>query len=264
MNYTLTSYYLDKPLVVGRVFDVMVPEKITQDTALFIVHGGGWRAGSRTSYHNIMEAFCDLGYVVASTDYRLDAKDAFEQLKDIRESYDNYVTILKNMGRPLNIAVHGSSAGAHLSSLLVCANPGECGEEAVLKNEWVKPIKAMLQATPTDFLPYEAIMPHFWATMQGIAGVPYDKDPDVYERLSLKNYVRRDNPPIFFMEAEREHIFASKHTKKLVEQHNKMGIKSTWKMYPDVEHGFFFALTRQAQKEAFSDILAFLDDTLKV
>lgn len=264
MNFNLTSYYLDKPLVVGRVFDVMVPEKVTQDIAIFIVHGGGWRAGSRTSYHNIMEALSDLGYIVASTDYRLGAKNAFEQLKDIRESYDGFVSILKDMGRPLTIAVHGASAGAHLASLLVCANPSECGEKVDLKNEWVKPIKAMLQATPTDFLPYESIMPHFWATMQGIAGVSYEENPDVYERLSLKNYVRRDNPPIFFMEAEREHIFAPKHTKKVVEAHNEMGIDSKWKMYEGVEHGFFFALDRIAQKEAFSDLLAFLNGTLNV
>ena len=258
MNYTLNSYYLDKPLQVGRVFDVMVPDKVTKDTAIFMVHGGGWRSGSKSGYHTIMEAFCDRGYIVASTDYRLDAKNAFCQLKDIRESYDSFVSILKDMGRPINIAVHGSSAGAHLASLMVCADPDECGEEVILKNEWVKPKKVFLQATPTDFLPYEAIMPHFWATMQGIAGVAYEKDPNVYERLSLKNYIRRDNPTIFFLEAELEHIFSPKKTKELVKKHNEMGIPSKWKMYEGVEHGFFFAFDRIAQREAFKDILDFL------
>lgn len=264
MNYTLRSYYLDKPLVVGRVFDVMIPCEVKKDTAIFIVHGGGWRSGSRTSFHNLMEAFSDLGYIVASTDYRLNAKNAFEQLKDVRESYDSFVTILKEMNRPLDIAVLGSSAGAHLASLMVCANPGECGEEVNLKNEWVKPKKATLQATPTDFLPYESIMPHFWATMQGIAGVSYDENPDVYERLSLKNYIREDNPPIFFLEAEREHIFMPEHTLKLVKKQNALGVKSQWKLYKGVEHGFFFALDREAQKEAFNDVLSFLNGTLNV
>ena len=260
MNYTLRSYYLDKPLVVGRALDVMVPNKITKDVAIFMVHGGGWRSGSRTSYHTIMEALCDLGYVVASTDYRLNAKNAFEQLKDVRESYDTFVTILKEMKRPLKISVHGGSAGAHLASLLVCANPCECGEKVNLINEWVKPIKATLQATPVDFLPYESMMPHFWATMQGIAGAPYEANPDVYERLSLKNYIRKDNPPIFFLEAELEHIFSPKKTKALVEKHNEMGIPSKWKMYEGVEHGFMFSLERKAQREAFKDIVDFLEN----
>ena len=264
MNYTLRSYYLDKPLVVGRAFDVMIPKEITKDVAIFMVHGGGWRSGSRTSYHTIMEAFSDLGYVVASTDYRLDAKNAFEQLQDVRESYDSFVTILKELKRPLNISVHGGSAGAHLASLLVCANPGECGEEIKLKNEWVKPQKATLQATPVDFLPYESMMPHFWATMQGIAGVPYDENPDVYQKLSLKNYIRKDNPPIFFLEAEREHIFMPEHTLKLVKKQNALSVESKWKLYKGVEHGFLFDLKREAQKEAFRDIISFLDGALNI
>lgn len=100
--------------------------------------------------------------------------------------------------------------------------------------------------------------------MQRIAGVSYEEAPDVYEKLSLKNYVRCNNPPIFFMEAEREHVFPSKHTKKVVEMHNEMGIDSKWKMYEGVEHGFFFALDRIAQKEAFSDLIDFLNDRLNV
>ena len=105
MKPTFETYYLDSPLVQGRVFDLYVPENVTKDTAIFIVHGGGWRAGSRTGFHEIMEAFGNRGYIVASTDYRLNAKDAFMQLGDIREAYDRFVSILKEMGRPLKIAV---------------------------------------------------------------------------------------------------------------------------------------------------------------
>ena len=91
MEYSIKTYYNDYPLVVGRVFDVFEPKNITQDTAIFIVHGGGWRADSRQKFHKIMEALSLRGYIVASTDYRLYAKDAFEQLSDIRASYDKFV-----------------------------------------------------------------------------------------------------------------------------------------------------------------------------
>lgn len=263
MKSTFETYYLDRPLVKGRVFDLHIPENVTKDTAVFIVHGGGWRAGSRTGFHEIMEALGNRGYIVASTDYRLDAKDAFMQLSDIREAYDRFVTILKELGRPLRIAVHGSSAGAHLGSLLLCADPGECGDVCRLENEWVKPCGGMLQATPADFLPYEAMMPQFWATMQGIAGAPYDKEPGRYERLSLKNYVRADNPPIFFMEAQREHLFPSEYTLEIARRQRAMGVRSHWKVYKDVEHGFFFELKRRAQIEAFEDVCKFMEGELE-
>ena len=263
MKHKFESYYLDSPLVTGRVFDVFEPEEITKDVAIFIVHGGGWRGGTRTLFHEIMQAFSERGYIIASTDYRLNAKDAFEQIKDIRESYDRFVSILKEKNRPLKIAVYGESAGSHLASLLVCAKPGECGEEVELKNEWVMPHRAMLHATPADFLYWEDMIPSFWDTMQDIAGAPYEEDPERYERLSLKNYIGAHNPPIFFIEAELEELFLSEHTLKFAKKHREVGIKSHWKVYPKMEHGFFYSFDRQAQKDAFEDICLFLEDKLE-
>ena len=134
MKQQYQSYYLDSPLVKGRVFDVFVPEEITKDVAVLFVHGGGWRFGSRESFHEIMEALNNRGFVAASTDYRLYAKDAFQQLSDIRAAYMRFVSVLKEMGRPAKIAVYGESAGSHLASLLLFAKPGECGEE--IDEDW--------------------------------------------------------------------------------------------------------------------------------
>ena len=117
----------------------------------------------------------------------------------------------------------------------------------------------MLQATPVDFLPFGEIIPQFWSTMQDIAGAPYDKEPERYERLSLKNYIREDNPPIFFLEAEYEHLFASKHTKKVCEKHQAMGINSKWKVYAEAEHGFIYDLTRKSQRDALEDMCRFIE-----
>lgn len=254
-----SSYYLDDPIVEGRIFDVFVPEKVTQDTVLFMVHGGGWRAGSRTKFHGLMQEFNRHGFIVVSTDYRLGARDAFEQLKDIREAYDAVVTLLKEWGRPLKIAVYGESAGAHLASLLVCAAPGEAGEDCQLENEWVKPVSGILQATPVDFYRYEEMMPAFWASMENIAGKPYSEDPDRYRRLSLCTYVREDNPPLFFLEAGLEHLFMSDKTLGVVRQHRNWGIPSHWLVYPMMEHGFFHALNRKLQRKALEDICQFLE-----
>lgn len=260
--YRFDTYYLDTPLNSTRAIDIFMPEKCTQNTAIFFVHGGGWRAGSRTKFHSIMQEFGKRGYITASAGYRLGAPSAFEQVQDLREAYDLFVTFLKEHNRPLKIAVYGESAGAHLGSLLVCADPGEIGEVCQLVNPWIKPCKGIFQATPMDFLHWEGMMPQFWNQMQNIAGAPYDKDPQRYERLSLKNYIRKDNPPIFFMEAELEHLFLSRHTLKAVKQHRQWGIASHWKVYEFMEHGFFHELRRKQQFEALEDICRFLDDKL--
>ncbi len=260
--FAYKTYYLDYPPVKYRAFDVFEPESITRDTAVFFVHGGGWRTGGKEGFHPIMTAFRDAGYIVAAGGYRLDAKDAFQQLQDIREAYDGFVTVLKQMGRPLKIAVYGVSAGAHLASLMTYAAPGECGDAPKLENEWVRPCKAMFQATPCDFAYYEEMQPHMWDLMQQMAGVPYDTNPEPYRRLSPNTYVRPDNPQTFFLEAELEIYFFSKHTLEIAKKHRQMGIQSHWKVYKLMEHGFFYELRRQGQKDAFRDICLFLEDDL--
>lgn len=262
-----TSYYLDSPIQKGRVFDVFEPYAGTEkkDFAVFLVHGGGWRAGSRDVHHIKMDELCRRGYFCASTDYRLNAKDAFEQLSDIREAYDKFIEVLKEHGiENPRIAVYGGSAGAHLASLMCFAKPGELGEDVSrLKYPEIRPEKIAVQATPYDFLPYEGIMPQFWSTMQGIAGAPYDKEPERYERLSLKNLVRQDNPEIFYIEAEYEHLFDPRLNLKIAKKHREMGINSHWKMYDRVEHGFTYDFSREMSKLAFEDLCKFLEDKLE-
>ena len=260
------SYYLDSPIQKGRVFDVFYPAEgaVERDLAVFFVHGGGWRGGERAIYHIIMDELTCRGYICASTDYRLNAKDAFEQMSDIRESYDKFVGILKARGiENPKIATWGGSAGAHLSSLVAFAEPGELGEDvSKLQYPEVRPVKSVLLATPYDFLHFEGMMPQFWASMQSIAGVPYEQDPERYERLSLKNIVRKGNPETFFVEAEYEHLFDPRFNRQIALQHREMGINSHWKMYDRVEHGFMYELTRKMQKAAFEDICLFFEDKL--
>ncbi|MCQ2377613.1 MAG: alpha/beta hydrolase [Victivallaceae bacterium] len=263
-GFVFTSIYLDREIVPGRVMDVFEPEAPLRDTVIFFIHGGGWRAGSRTAHHVIMAELAKRGYMSASTDYRLDAPGALEQLADVRESYDRLTSFLKQRNRPLKIAVYGGSAGAHLASLLLCAEPGECGEKAKLVNDWVKPVCGMLQATPVDLLPWDGMMPQTWKLYRSAANADYEQCPERYEKLSLRNYIRPENPRLFFLEAGLEHLFLPKHTRVIAERHREWGIPSQWKLYPLMEHGFFYALQRERQREAFEDVCAFVEGNLNL
>ena len=262
MEHQIQSIYLDTPHVEARVFDLIEPKEITQDVAVFIIHGGGWRWGTRTLFHSIMQEFANRGYLVVSTDYRLDAKDAFVQIADVRESYDRLISYLKEKNRPLKVAVYGESAGAHLASMLVCTQPGQLGETCNLKNNWVNPYCGMLQATPIQFTPWEDIQTGIWSNMQSIAGVPYEENPEPYERLSLIEYINESNPRLFFLEAELEHLFASEKTRRVAQKHRQMGIATQWKIYPKAVHGFFYELTWESPLQAMDDICLFIDGKL--
>ena len=261
--FSFTSYYLDDDVVINRIFDVFMPEKITQKTALFFIHGGGWTNGNKERFHEIMRAYCRRGFVCATAGYRLlplagGSLTAVDQLADCRECYDGFVSVLKEKNIPPEIAVFGSSAGAHLASLLVCALPGECGDKTALKNEWIQPVAGMVQATPASFEPWPETYPAMWGMMERAAGGRFEEHPEKYRNLSLDRLIREDNPPLFFMEAEIEGLFPRKYNEVLLEKHKAWGLPSEMKIYKYAEHGFFYDLSRPVQREAFEDIIQFV------
>ncbi len=264
MKLRFQSCYLDRPIVNGRVYDLFVPEKVTKATAVFFVHGGGWTAGSRTGKHFFCELLNNMGYICATTDYRLNV-NAFEQLRDIREAYDDFISYLKANGRPLKIAVQGSSAGAHLGGMMALSKPGQVAGEpkANLANEWVIPECALLQSTPITFEPWDEIFPLVWTSMQKAVGASWKEHPEMYRAMSPCQYLSKDNPRILFMEAECEHMFPAFINREFMEKQQKLGIASMMKTYPMAEHGFMFSLERKCQKQAWADFISFIEGTLR-
>ena len=260
MSYQFTTHFLDMPIQTGRVYDIFLPDNIQHDTAIFFIHGGGWTGGSRTCYYTpIMETLAEKGYIVATTDYRLNVS-VMEQLKDCREAYANFVEELKKLGRPMKIAVHGSSAGAHLASLLGVAAPGTCGEDFVPAKEWIVPVCLTLQSCPMSFEPWEEIFPHIWSSMQHAARIPYDQAPEVYTKLSLDHHIHAGMPRIFFMEAEWEHMFWPHQKVSLAKKIASLKSAVTVKIYKNMEHGFLFNFDRPHQREGFADLIKFVEN----
>ena len=263
MSYRYESVYFDDEPVPGRAVDFFLPGEVTRGTALFMVHGGGWRGGARGALHPLMRAFNREGYACAATDYRLAGVTILDQVTDVRHGYDRFVSYLKAKGRPVRIAVFGSSAGAHLAALLALARPGECAEAATfgecrLENDWTPPAGAALVPVPVTFEPWEDIFPHIWTSMQGIVGRSYDDAPEAYRRVSPIEHVGASSPPFLFLEAEHEHMFPLELTLRFVRAMEACGRGAGHKVYTRAEHGFLYDLTRRQQKAAFGDMLDFL------
>ncbi|OGV38566.1 MAG: hypothetical protein A2020_00565 [Lentisphaerae bacterium GWF2_45_14] len=264
MSYEYKSIYFDDPLISGRVLDIFEPGELSQDTALFFVHGGGWNAGSRTGYHVLMEEFRRRGFICASTDYRLvPGVDIFDQLTDIRHGYDIFTSFLKTKGRPLKIVTMGSSAGGHLAGLLSFAKPGECGEKTslcgyMMQNEWIKPMGTALHAPALHFEPWEDIFPGILSAMEAGMKAPYAEAKGKYKAVSPIHYLSKDSCPAFVLVAGNEHMFPCWQAEEAVKTLKGFGIKAQYKVYKNAEHGFLYALDRWQQKEAFQDILDFI------
>ncbi|MEK6794727.1 MAG: alpha/beta hydrolase [Spirochaetota bacterium] len=263
MPYPFTSIYFDDPIEPLRAIDVFMPKKVSRNAALFFVHGGGWRAGSRSGYHAIMRAFNAEGFICAGTDYRLSGVTLIDQLTDIRHGYDVFVSELKRMNIAPCIITYGGSAGAHLAALLSFAKPGACGESLSFRgyspvNAWTPPAATMLSAFTPFFTPWDDIFPGIWASMQDIAGASFADDPARYERFSPIMYVGADTPPVFVSHAQNEHMFPYENLMRFEEKMTSFGKHVEIRTYANTEHGFFYDVTRRQQKEVFHDMLGYI------
>lgn len=247
------SIYLDAPAVPGRILDIFEPTESSREAALFFVHGGGWHAGSRTSYHTIALAYRELGFECASTDYRLGGTKVFDQIRDVQESLQVFANDLVARGRRPHIAIIGTSAGAHLAAMAVLTSPAQAPSYRITA--------VCLQATPFTFEPWTDIFPAIWGDMQRAIGTPYDSATAIYRQASPISHLHPGQPPIFALHAEDEHMFPLDLTEHFATQARALGNTVEIKTYPRTEHGFFYNLDRWQQREAFDDILSFVERT---
>ncbi len=84
------------------------------------VHGGGWNAGSPQFFDFVGQCIAGAGYPFISLGYRLSPKNKYPiQLEDVCAGYKAALAFLRGKGiASSRIVVSGSSAGAHLSSIL--------------------------------------------------------------------------------------------------------------------------------------------------
>ena len=84
------------------------------------VHGGGWNAGSPKFFDFVGQCIAGAGYPFISLGYRLSPKNKYPvQLEDVCAGYKAALAFLRGKGiAGPRIVVSGSSAGAHLSSIL--------------------------------------------------------------------------------------------------------------------------------------------------
>jgi acetyl esterase/lipase len=89
-------------------------------TAIIIIHGGGWRSGSRTQHYPLAQKLAHLGYVCFTPEYRLSTEALFPAaIYDVKSAIR---WVRKNASKynidPNRIAVLGFSAGGEMASFM--------------------------------------------------------------------------------------------------------------------------------------------------
>ena len=203
--------------------DLAMPANFGNDRrpAIVIVHGGGWRAGSKSVdvYQKMMVDYAHKGYVTANVEYRLlgeapfpacieDVKTAVRWLRAHADAYQV---------DPDRIGAYGHSAGAHLALMLAMV-PDSAGLEG--DGEWQdysSRVNVAAAGAPPTELGRDVPMarPEWWPI----------------------GYISADQPPLFLIQGSDDTIVRAERTDDFVEKMRAAGARIEYLRIDSVGHG---------------------------
>ncbi|MEV4066224.1 alpha/beta hydrolase [Nonomuraea dietziae] len=215
-----------------RGLDLLEPARVRAPYALCFVHGGGWTGGAREQWHERMRAAAGRGVVSASLGYRVGGRLA-EMTADVADGYHR----LRGLLGELPVALVGSSAGAHLATLLAlaCHRAGEA------------PLACVSLNGPGTPFPWQGMHPEIGPAVQRLAEEGGDAaDPGALAHAGA--------PPFLFVVVGKERFFPHAHVHALAALLPSARVVTL----PGAEHGFFYRTGSEGSAAAQAEIEAFL------
>jgi acetyl esterase/lipase len=204
-------------------------------------HGGGWKRGDKTRLGLMAPCFLNNGYVFVSANYRLSPAFMFPSyLEDVAKAVAWVrVNVESYGGKPDRLYLMGSSAGAHLVSLVAT-------DESYLQREGLLPrdISGVVSLDTRAYdipsvmrsLPKEGAV---YATYTNTLGT----NPSTWERASPCEYLDkgRDIPPFFIAYTCKDPLRKT-WSEGFAQDLKKIGVQAELLPVPDKDHG---RLTRE-------------------
>jgi acetyl esterase/lipase len=241
----------DLPYVTGgherQKLDLFVPPGTAPRPLVAIIHGGGWKHGSKENPRALAELL-EAGFAVASLNYRLSQHAVFPaQLEDCKAAIRWLRAHATAHGLdPARIGVWGGSAGGHLAALLGVT--GGTREFDVGENLGVS---SRVQAVcdwygPTDFLQMDAQAAHLAKAMKHnpatspeslLIGGAIQAHPDRVRRANPITYVSRDAAPFLIYHGDADTSVPVGQSQLLADALRRAGAEVTFEIIPGDGHG---------------------------
>ena len=172
-------------------FDVYIPENASSAPVIFLVHGGGWRLGNKSSnrlLNNKLGRWLSQGFIFISTNYRLlPDTDPLEQANDVALSLSTAQEKAPSWGGdPEKFILMGHSAGGHLVSMLTAA-PSRYYPMNV--RPWLGSVILDSAALNIVQLMSQRHLPLY--------DYAFGEDPDYWKKISPYELLEKNGPPVF-------------------------------------------------------------------
>ena len=190
--------------------------KKEKQTAIILIHGGGWRSGSRDQHHQMAQKLASLGYVCFTPEYRLSTEALFPaaiydlkaSIRWIRENAAKYNV------NPNQIVSLGFSAGGQLAAFIGVTGNMPLFEGEITNSNSKSQINAIIDIDGTlSFVHPESSeikdTKNFGASAQWIGYSMYD-NPKLWEVASPLTFVSASTPPTLFINSSIPRMHAGR------------------------------------------------------
>ena len=192
---------------------------------VIVIHGGGWKGGSKGDMRLYGEFYAKLGYVAASISYRLtneathpaqvtDAKAAVRWMRANAEKYSI---------DPTKIAASGNSAGGHLSMML-----GYVHDMPELEGDYGNVgVDSRVQAVINFYGPVDLTLDDahdVGVVVDLMGGKKFSEDQRPYMLESPMFHLTKDDPPTITFHGSIDSIVAIKQAELLDAKLAELGI----------------------------------------
>ena len=256
--------------------DVYIPEGIDNLMPCLVwIHGGAWLYGTKDGLAPEIDTLLHHGYVIASTGYRLSSESAFPaQIYDCKSAIcylkKNNIKYSIDSSR---IAVAGSSAGAHLASLIGTSSDIPELED---KNPGYKNVSSRVNAVidfygPTDFLIMDNLPdsqpdscgesdPHLSPDSPEslLLGCNIQECPEKVKLANPMTYISEDDPPFLIFHGTYDCVVTPESSIEFEKQLKEKGVPVYLHLLHHAGHGGWQFVTPEIK----ALILKFLDTTL--
>ena len=207
---------------------------------LIFIHGGGWSAGRKEDYRIYGLTFAQLGYVVASVQYRLSREAPYPAaIHDVKAAVRWMRSEAASISvDPDRIGVAGGSAGGHLSMMVgytsdVEAFDGQSGHPAVSSRvQAVVDLYGPADLT-TDFAKRQSAPGE---VLNRFLGGTYEEQTDRYVAASPIQYVTPDDPPTLILHGTVDEVVPINQSDLLAAKLETAGVPYIYDRLPGWPH----------------------------
>ena len=226
------------------VLDLAVPDNFGEEIrpAIVLVHGGGWRAGSKQErvFRELLLDYAFQGYVTISIDYRLNQDAAFPAcIEDVKCAVRWLKAHAKELKiDPERIGAFGHSAGAHLALMLAVSSENSALEGDGPWQEFSSSITcAVGGSAPTEI---------------GNPNNPWSEHPEWWPI----GYISSNNPPILLLQGDEDPIVKEPLVTDYYDKMIAAGANVEYIRVPGLGHDVSYTLALNITKPAMDEFFA--------